>query len=84
MSETPDSSGLGGPPPTPLDTVATSFVTEQSVYGVILVAGMIVVAGAADATSFTVFVIVVVTVLVFWGAHVYAGTVAAHGFGRRR
>lgn len=83
MTEIPDSpSARADPSATPLDAVTTSFVTEQSVYGVILVAGMIVVAGAADTTSFTVFVIVVVTVLVFWGAHVYAGTVAAHGFGR--
>lgn len=50
-------------------------------YGVILVAGMIVVTGADNATAWSVFLAVVGTVLVFWAAHVYAGTVARHGFG---
>lgn len=56
-----------------------SFVTEESVYGTILVSGMIVVAGEYKATSWQTFVIVIGTVLVFWVAHVYAGTVAGHG-----
>ncbi|MRX44229.1 hypothetical protein GJR97_10880 [Agromyces sp. Q22] len=62
----------------------TSFVTEESVYGVILVSGMIVVAGGHGETSWQVFWTVVVTVLVFWAAHVYAGTVAHHGFDDHR
>ena len=66
---------------TPLAALTSSFVTEQSVYGVILVSGMIVVSGAGDPTSLSVFVVVVSTVVVFWGAHVYAATVAGHGFG---
>ncbi|MGI9824425.1 hypothetical protein [Agromyces sp. Marseille-Q5079] len=60
--------------------VRAGFVTEEAVYGVVLVAGMIVVAGAKDGTSWTVFTTVATTVLVFWAAHVYAGTVAHHGF----
>lgn len=48
-------------------------------YGVILVAGMIVVSNAHEATAWEVFVTVVSTVVVFWAAHVYAGTVAHHG-----
>ncbi|WP_395245891.1 hypothetical protein ACGGZK_08855 [Agromyces sp. MMS24-K17] len=59
--------------------VHASFATEEAVYGVILVAGMIVVAGGHGATSWSVFTTVVVTVVVFWAAHVYAGTVAHHG-----
>ncbi|WP_353826799.1 hypothetical protein [Agromyces sp. SYSU T0242] len=61
-----------------------SFVTEESVYGVILVSGMIVVGGGHGDSSWRVFWTVVITVLVFWAAHVYAGTVAHHGFDEHR
>ncbi|WP_173923625.1 hypothetical protein [Agromyces sp. Marseille-P2726] len=61
------------------ELVRTTFVTEESVYGVILVSGMIVVAGGPESNSFAVFWKVVGTVIVFWAAHVYAGTVARHG-----
>ena len=57
----------------------TTFATEESVYGVILVSGMIVVAGGHGESSWTVFWTVLITVIVFWAAHVYAGTVARHG-----
>lgn len=59
--------------------VRTAFVTEESVYGVLLVSGMIVVAGSHGSSSWQVFWTVIVTVIVFWAAHVYAGTVARHG-----
>lgn len=59
--------------------VRAGFATEQAVYGMLLVAGMIVAAGAHGGSSVEVLVTVVVTVLVFWAAHVYAGTVAHHG-----
>jgi hypothetical protein len=68
--------------PSGIEALTSSFVTEQAVYGVILVSGMIVVSGVGDSTSLSVFVVVVSTVLVFWAAHVYAATVAALGFGR--
>ncbi|MFE6736494.1 hypothetical protein [Microbacterium sp. NPDC057650] len=61
-----------------------SFATEEAVYGVILVAGMIAVSGAHGATSLKVFWTVLVTVIVFWLAHLYAGTVAGHGLDRDR
>lgn len=60
------------------------FATEEAVYGVILVAGMIVVASGYGTSSWSAFTTVVVTVLVFWAAHVYAGTVAHHGLERDR
>jgi len=66
--------------PGALHAVHAKFATEQGVYGVILVAGLIVVSGGGDELALTVFVKVVVTVLVFWAAHVYAGTVAHHGY----
>ncbi|WP_051662489.1 MULTISPECIES: hypothetical protein [unclassified Microbacterium] len=52
------------------------FGTEAAVYGTILVSGLVAVSSAHGETSYTVLVSVAVTVLVFWGAHVYAGTVA--------
>ena len=62
----------------------SNFVTEESVYGVILVSGMIVVAGGHGDSSWSVFWTVTITVLVFWAAHVYAGTVAHHGMDEHR
>ena len=56
----------------------SSFVTEESVYGTLLVSGMIVTSGTYGATSWETFVSVLGTVIVFWVAHVYAGTVAGH------
>ncbi|QAY73228.1 hypothetical protein ET445_07580 [Agromyces protaetiae] len=73
-----------GPPPTDAAEsvrriVHASFATEQAVYGVLLVSGMIVVAGLHGGGSLSVFWTVFVTVVVFWAAHVYAGTVAGYG-----
>ncbi|GAA2046290.1 hypothetical protein GCM10009819_37690 [Agromyces tropicus] len=70
----------GAPRPSAAHVLRTSFVTEESVYGVILVSGMIVVAAGHGESSWQVFWTVLITVLVFWAAHVYAGTVAHHGF----
>ncbi|MGN6218267.1 MAG: hypothetical protein ACTHNQ_02095 [Microbacterium sp.] len=50
------------------------LMTEEAIYGLILVSGMIVVAGRG--ASLEVLLTVVVTVLVFYAAHVYAGAVA--------
>ncbi|WP_394552904.1 hypothetical protein ACDF64_00865 [Agromyces sp. MMS24-JH15] len=60
------------------------FTTEQGVYGVILVSGLVTIAGRHEDDPFTVFVIVGFTVVVFWIAHVYAGTVARYGFQAER
>jgi hypothetical protein len=64
--------------------VRTTFVTEEAVYGVILVDGMIVVSAGHGASAWSVFATVVGTVIVFWAAHVYAGTVAHHGLDHER
>lgn len=55
------------------------FGTEAAVYGTILVSGLIAVSSAHGETSFVVLLTVAITILVFWGAHVYAGTVARVG-----
>lgn len=58
------------------------FASEEAVYGLILVAGMIVTAGMQGESSWAVFWTVTVTVLVFWAAHIYAGTLAHLNVGR--
>ncbi|MEV1131485.1 hypothetical protein [Agromyces sp. NPDC049794] len=74
----------GAQPSFASELVRTTFITEESVYGVILVAGMIVVSGGHGDTAWRVFWTVLITVLVFWAAHVYAGTVARHGLDHDR
>ncbi|MEL4319670.1 hypothetical protein WJX64_11710 [Leifsonia sp. YIM 134122] len=54
----------------------TGFVTEESVYGIVLVSGMITVSGGHGEDPWQVFITVFATVIVFWAAHVYAGTIA--------
>ncbi|MET0734777.1 MAG: hypothetical protein ABWY55_03925 [Microbacterium sp.] len=56
--------------------VARLLKSEEAIYGLILVSGLIVVANSIGVTSFGAFLTVVVTVLVFFAAHVYAGTLA--------
>ena len=41
--------------------------------------GIIVATNVASDSSWHVFTVVISTVIVFWAAHVYAGTVARHG-----
>ncbi|UOQ88329.1 hypothetical protein MUN74_13705 [Agromyces endophyticus] len=83
-----DAAAAASHPPTPTEPreslVRTAFVTEESIYGVLLVSGMIVVTGSHGSNSWQVFWTVIVTVLVFWAAHVYAGTVARHGLAVER
>ncbi|WP_313811265.1 hypothetical protein [Glutamicibacter sp.] len=55
------------------------FGTEAAVYGTILVSGLIALSAVHGESSVIALVTVVVTVLVFWAAHVYAGTVAELG-----
>lgn len=49
------------------------WFTEQGVYGVILVSGMILVADEYENSSWDTFFQVLLTVLVFWAAHLFAG-----------
>lgn len=53
--------------------------TEEGVYGLVLVSGLIAASGGAGAPALRTLLFTLVTVAVFWLAHVYAGTVAAHG-----
>ncbi|QDZ16734.1 hypothetical protein FPZ11_06120 [Humibacter ginsenosidimutans] len=51
-------------------------MSEEAVYGLILVTGMIVVSNSLVGTSANALVTVAITVVVFFAAHVYAGTIA--------
>lgn len=52
------------------------LTSEEAVYGLILVSGMIVVSNSIVGTSLNALITVVVTVVVFFAAHVYAGTLS--------
>lgn len=54
------------------------LISEESVYGTVLVGGMIVVSRGAGASAWETLEAVLGTVLVFWIAHLYAGTVASY------
>ncbi|WP_203581343.1 hypothetical protein [Microbacterium hibisci] len=54
--------------------VGRILMSEEAIYGLILVSGMIVVSGSAQGTSWEALVTVAVTVIVFFAAHVFAGT----------
>ncbi|MGX5769799.1 hypothetical protein ACWKWN_03500 [Microbacterium trichothecenolyticum] len=54
--------------------VARILMSEEAIYGLILVSGMIVVSGVSVGTSVNALVTVLLTVIVFYLAHVYAGT----------
>lgn len=56
--------------------VARVLMTEEAIYGLILVSGMIVVSNSLVGTSANALVTVAATVVVFFLAHVYAGTLA--------
>ncbi|MFT3859818.1 hypothetical protein [Micropruina sp.] len=56
-----------------------TFATEQAIYGVVLVAGLLVVTADKADAFWDVFVKVLITVLIFWAVHVYAGTIAHLG-----
>jgi hypothetical protein len=63
----------------PLRRARVDYITEESVYGTVLVSAVIVASGPYGPTSMQLFLNVLVAVIVFWAAHVYAGTIAGHG-----
>lgn len=75
-------------PPGALTRLGRILISEESIYGLILVSGMIVVSNSLTGTSLGALIAVVVTVVVFFAAHVYAGTIAgmakAHSHGDLR
>jgi hypothetical protein len=61
------------------DWMREHFVTPDAVYGLILYSALIGGVSDDDSDSVEVLVISVASLLIFWGAHVFAGTIASHG-----
>lgn len=61
------------------DWVRNRFVTADAVYGLILYSALIAAVSDADSTTTEVLFVSVASLLVFWGAHLFARTVAGHG-----
>lgn len=59
--------------------LARAVSSEEGVYGLILVAGLIAASGTVGSPAWKTLLLTAVTVAVFWTAHVYAGSVALHG-----
>jgi hypothetical protein len=59
--------------------VRDHFVTADAVYGLILYSALI--AGVSDdhSAALEVLIFAAASLVIFWGAHVFAGTVAGHG-----
>jgi len=55
------------------------FVTADTVYGIILFSALVAVVSDHDSEPLEVLLVSVFSLLVFWLAHVYAGTIAGHG-----
>ena len=55
------------------------FVTPDAVYGLILYAALIGAVSDNDSDALEVLIVSAVSLIVFWGAHVFAGAIAGHG-----
>ncbi len=61
------------------DWVRDRFVSADAVYGLILYSALIAAVSDDDSSSLEVLFVSIGSLLVFWGAHLFAGTVAGHG-----
>jgi hypothetical protein len=62
-----------------LGWVERRLVTADAIYGLILYAALVGVISDKSHPSLEVLILSVLSLLVFWGAHVYAATIAGHG-----
>lgn len=58
--------------------VGERFVTIDAIYGLILYAALIAASSDTDSHSDSVLFFSFFSLLIFWGAHVYAGTIVNH------
>ncbi|QDO89804.1 hypothetical protein FNH13_16895 [Ornithinimicrobium ciconiae] len=70
---------VGGARAGPFTAQSLRAVNEPAIYGVVLVAGLVVIVSDSAAASWAVLAKVLATLVVFWLAHVYAGVVAHLG-----
>ena len=61
-----------------------NLLTADAVYGLILYAALIGGVSDDDSNALEVLIISAVSLVIFWGAHVFAGTVVGHGDKRLR
>ena len=61
-----------------------NLLTPDAVYGLILYSALIAGVSDDDSNALEVLLIAVFSLLIFWGAHVFAGTVSGHGDKRFR
>ncbi|KAA9110217.1 hypothetical protein [Microbacterium rhizomatis] len=62
----------------PVRHFARALFTEDAIYGLILVSGMIVISAQVQGQPWAAFFTVLVTVVVFWIAHVYSQALALY------
>ncbi|CAN5475921.1 hypothetical protein BH10ACT7_BH10ACT7_17770 [soil metagenome] len=61
-----------------------NLLTPDAVYGLILYSAVIAAVSDEDSNSIEILLFSVITLVIFWMAHVFAGTVAGHGDVRLR
>jgi hypothetical protein len=59
--------------------VRDRFVTVDAIYGLILYAALIGASSDENSTALEVLLVSAASLIIFWGAHVFAGTLAHHG-----
>ncbi len=58
--------------------LSARFVTVDAIYGLILFAALIAAVSDEASPSLEVLIVSVFSLVIFWGAHVYAGTIVNH------
>ena len=61
------------------DWMRERFLTPDAVYGLILFSVLVAGVSDDDSSAFDVLLFSVLSLVIFWSAHVFAGTVSAHG-----
>jgi len=62
-----------------LQRVRERLVTPDAVYGLILFSALIGAVDDEDSEALEVLFVAVASLVIFWGAHVFAGTITTHG-----
>lgn len=66
-----------------LQRVRERIVTPDAVYGLILFSALIGAVDDGDSEALDVLLVSVISLVIFWGAHVFAGTIALQGAEKR-
>lgn len=63
--------------------VRERLITPDAVYGLILFSALIGAVSDEDSDALEVLLVAVASLVIFWGAHVFAGTLTSHGADQR-